>query len=111
MKNFIKKAYPFIYGIFGNLGFICFIDIFLDFDYKISEHPYSYPFCLIAGSISLIICIVVFCLDITAFIEEEQKLHRLLYEIDLTIASFTGSCIMWLILWETVSEFIQHKGW
>lgn len=111
MKNVFKMAYPFIYGLFGSLGFICFTDIFLDLDYKTTEHPYSHPFCLIAGSISLIICVSVFCFDITAFTEEKQKLHHILYEIVVTIASFIGSYIMWLILWEAVSEFIRQKGW
>ncbi|MDE6677920.1 MAG: hypothetical protein K2K02_02665 [Ruminococcus sp.] len=60
MMNKIRKIYPFIYGIFGSLGFICCTNIFLDFDYKISEHPYAHPFSLIAGSLSLIICICLF---------------------------------------------------
>lgn len=111
MQNKLKKAYPFIYGIFGSLGLICCAGVFLDFDYKISEHPYSHPFCVAAGSISLIVCLTVFCLDIIAFIDEDKKLRRLFIEFVITVSSFFGFAFIWSGLWTAVSEFIKYKGW
>ncbi len=107
----LNKIYPMVYGIFGSLGLLCCANIFLDFDYKISEHPYAHPFCLIAGSLSLIICMAVFCLDILAFIDEDKKLRHLLREITITVCSFFVFSVVWSGLWNAVSEFIQYKGW
>lgn len=106
-----NKIYPLIYGVFGSLGFICCMNILLDFDYKVSAHPYAHPFCLIAGSLSLIICMAVFCLDITSFINEKRKLCRLLRTICIALISFIGFAFMWSGLWTAVSEFIKYKGW
>lgn len=110
MRN-IKKIYPLIYGVFGSLGFICCINILLDFDYKVSAHPYSHPFCLIAGSLSLIICMAVFCLDITSFINDERKLRRILKGLLITVVSFVICFFAWGGIWQLVSEFISKKGW
>lgn len=107
----LNKIYPLVYGIFGSLGFICCMSIFLDIDYRISEHPYAHPFCLIAGSLSLIICMAVFCLDMLAFIDEDKKIRRILRTVVITVISFIASAFMWLELWNVVSEFIKYKGW
>ncbi len=110
MKS-LNKIYPLIYGIFGSLGLLCCANIFLDIDYRISEHPYAHPFCLIAGSLSLIVCMAVFCLDISAFIDEDKKLRRMLQTVFITVISFIASAFMWSELWNAVSEFIKYKGW
>ena len=110
MRN-IKKLYPLIYGIFGSLGLICYIDVFYVLDYRTSEHPYAHPFCVVAGSISMIVCIAVFCLDIVTFIDENKKLRRLFYEFIITLISFFGFIFIWSGLWNAVSEFIAYKGW
>ncbi|MDE5557973.1 MAG: hypothetical protein K2J32_09865 [Ruminococcus sp.] len=110
MKS-LNKIYPLIYGVFGSLGFICYINILLDFDYKVSAHPYAHPFCLIAGSFSLIICMAVFCLDITSFINDERKLRRILKGVLITVVSFVICFFAWNGLWQLVSEFISKKGW
>ncbi|MDE6500946.1 MAG: hypothetical protein K2L10_02535 [Ruminococcus sp.] len=109
MMNKIRKIYPFIYGIFGSLGFLCCTNIFLDFDYKISEHPYAHPFSLIAGSLSLIICVAVFCLDIVSLIKEERKFRYILKTLLITVISFFIDTFIWSGLWRFVSDFI--KGW
>ncbi len=111
MLNKLKNIYPFFYGAFGSLGLICCTNIFLDFDYKISEHPYAHPFCLIAGSLSLIICMAVFCLDIMSFIDEERKLRRLLRTIYITLILFIGFAGMWSRMLTVVSAFIKYMGW
>ncbi|MDE7098701.1 MAG: hypothetical protein K2O60_06105, partial [Ruminococcus sp.] len=103
--------YPFIYGIFGSLGLICFINVFCVFDYRISEHPYAHPFCIIAGSLSLLVCLAIFVLDIVAFIDENKKIRRLLIEFIITLISFFGFIFVWSGLWNAVSEFIKYKGW
>lgn len=110
MKS-LNKIYPLIYGVFGSLGFICCINILLDFDYKVSAHPYAHPFCVITGSLSLIICMAVFCFDITSFIDEARKLRRFLRTIIITLISFIGFAVMWSEMWTAVSEFIKYKGW
>ncbi|MDE6540155.1 MAG: hypothetical protein K2K66_08180 [Ruminococcus sp.] len=110
MKS-LNKIYPLIYGVFGSLGFICCINILLDFDYKVSAHPYAHPFCLIAGSLSLIICMAVFCFDITSFINDERKLRRILKGVLITAVSFVICIFAWNGLWQLVSEFISKKGW
>ena len=109
MLNKLSKIYPFIYGVFGSLGFICCINILLDFDYKVSAHPYAHPFCVVAGSLSLIICMAVFCLDITSFINEERNFRRILKELLITVISFFICIFAWNGLWQLVSDFI--KGW
>lgn len=111
MKTFIKRTYPMIYGIFGSLGLLCCTSIFLDLDYKVSAHPYSHPFCVVAGSISLIVCLAVFCLDIVAFMDKDKKLRRLFTEFMITLVSFFGFIFIWLGMWNAVSEFIAYKGW
>lgn len=111
MLSKLNKTCPFIYGIFGSLGLLCCTSIFLDFDYKASAHPYAHPFCIIAGSISLIVCLAVFCLDIVTFMNENKKLRRLFTEFAITIISFFGFIFIWSELWELVSEFIAYKGW
>ena len=110
MKS-LNKIYPLIYGVFGSLGFICCINILLDFDYKVSAHPYAHPFCLIAGSLSLIICMAVFCFDITSFINDERKLRRILKGLLIAVVSFVICFFAWNGLWQLVSEFISKKGW
>ena len=110
MKS-LNKIYPLIYGVFGSLGFICCINILLDFDYKVSAHPYAHPFCLITGSLSLIICMAVFCLDITSFINDEIKLRRILKGLLITVVSFVICFFAWNGLWQLVREFISKKGW
>lgn len=107
----MKKIYPFIYGIFGSLGLICFINVFCVLDYRISEHPYAHPFCIIAGSLSLLVCLAVFGMDIVAFIGENKKIRRLLIEFIITLSSFFGFIFVWSGLWNAVSEFIKYKGW
>ena len=111
MKTFIKRTYLMIYGIFGSLGLICYANVFCVLDYKISEHPYAYQFCVVAGSLSLLICLAVFCMDIVAFINEEKKLRRLFTEFAITIISFFGFIFIWSGLWNAVSEFIKYNGW
>ena len=110
MKS-LNKIYPLIYGVFGSLGFICCANIFLDLDYKVSAHPYAHPFCVIAGSLSLIICMAVFCLDVTAFIDNERKIRRFLRTVGITLISFIVCVFMWSELWSAVSRFLQYRGW
>ncbi|MDE6035065.1 MAG: hypothetical protein K2G36_04065 [Ruminococcus sp.] len=109
MLNKLSKIYPFIYGIFGSLCFLCCINILLDLDYKVSAHPYAHPFCMVAGSLSLIICIAVFCLDIVSFIKEERKFRYILKSCSITAVSFFIDTFIWSGLWRFVSDFI--KGW
>lgn len=109
--NKIKKIYPFLYGAFGSLGLLCYISVFCVLDYRPSDHPYAHPFCVIAGSLSLIICITVFCLDIAAYISEEKKLRRFFIELAITAASFFVFIVIWSGLWEAVSSFLKYMGW
>ncbi|MDE5584294.1 MAG: hypothetical protein K2J08_11410 [Ruminococcus sp.] len=111
MLNKIRKIYPFIYGIFGSLGLICYIHVFCVWDYRQSEHPYAHPFSIIAGSISLILCIAVFCFDIVSFMTEDKKIRRLLTEFMITVISFFGGIFVWAELWNAVSEFIRYIEW
>ena len=110
MKIF-NKIYPLIYGVFGSLGFLCCINIFMDLDYKVSAHPYSHPFCVVAGSLSLIICMAVFCLDITSFMDNERKFRRILKGMSITAVSFVICFFAWNGLWKFVSGFISKNGW
>ena len=109
MLNKLSKIYPFIYGVFGSLGFLCYVSVFCVWHYIPSEHPYAHPFCVVAGSLSLIICIAVFCLDIVSFIDEERKILRILKELLITAVSFFICIFAWNGLWRFVSDFI--KGW
>lgn len=111
MKKLIRKIYPAMYGIFGSLGLLCCANIFLDLDYKISEHPYAHPFCIIAGIISLVICMTVFCFDVILLTDEEKKLRQLFTEFAIIVISFSGFLFIWSGLWEIVSKFIAYMGW
>ncbi|MDE6092167.1 MAG: hypothetical protein K2G14_03630 [Ruminococcus sp.] len=111
MLNKLRKIYPIIYGIFGSLGFLCYVNVFCVLDYRPSEHPYAHPFSVIAGSISLLVCLAVFGLDIVAFIDENKKIRRLLIEFVITLISFFGFIFIWSGLWNAVSAFIKYKGW
>ncbi len=107
----LNKIYPLIYGAFGSLGFICFVNVFCVLDYRPSEHPYAHPFCVIAGIISLLICIAAFSLDIAKFIGEERKLRRLLITIAVTVVSFFAFTFIWSIMWDAVSNFVKWMRW
>lgn len=107
----IQKVYPFLYGIFGSLGLLCYANVFCVLYYKISEHPYAHPFCVVAGSLSLIICLAVFCMDIVSLMGEEKKLRRLLTEFLITLVSFVGFIFIWSGLWKFVSNFIMYWEW
>lgn len=111
MLSKLNKTCPFIYGIFGSLGLICYANVYCVLYYKVSEHPYAHPFCVVAGSLSLIICLAVFCMDIVAFINEDKKLRRLFTEFAITIISFFSFIFIWSVLWNAVSEFIKYNGW
>ncbi|MDE6833551.1 MAG: hypothetical protein K2J39_04805, partial [Ruminococcus sp.] len=91
--------------------FLCYATVFCDIFYKPSEHPYEYPFCVIAGSLSLIICVAVFCLDITSFIDDKRKLRCILKGLSITVVSFVICFFVWDGLWQSVSGFISKKGW
>ena len=101
-----KNIYPLVYGIFGSLGLVCYVNVFCMFNYKPSEHPYSHPFCIIAGSISLILCIIAFFFDINVFIHEEKKIRRLFTEFVITVISFLVFILVWKLLYISVSNFI-----
>ncbi|MBP3380243.1 MAG: hypothetical protein J6K77_05230 [Ruminococcus sp.] len=110
MKTLYKMS-PLIYGAFGSLGLLCYVKVFCMLDYRPSEHPYAHPFCLIAGIISLIICVVVFWLDIAKFIDEERKLRRLLITASITVISFIVFIFIWSWMWEAASKFIKYMKW
>lgn len=107
----LNKIYPLFYGVFGSLGLLCCANIFLDLDYKISEHPYAHPFCIIAGIISLVICVAVFCSDVILLTDEEKKLRKLFTEFAITVISFLIFLFIWSELWKIVSRFIAYEGW
>ena len=71
-KNYLCSV---IYGIFGSLGVICFINFVMmtAIDFKRENYPYSYPFCIMGGFLSLIICIATFCANINFLSDTERK--------------------------------------
>ena len=60
--NLISAIFGAAYGIFGALGFFCLANWFpmaLFGEYR--KYPNLYPFCIIAGTVSLVLCIGLLC--------------------------------------------------
>lgn len=105
-SGLIRYISPLVYIVSGSLGFYSFISVFCVLDYKPPEHPYSHPFFVIAGSISLILCIVAFMLDIYVYSREVKKLRRFVFEFLGTLVLFVTFLFVWGLLDGFVSEQI-----
>lgn len=102
----LRYVSPLIYIIFGSLGLYSYISVFCLFDYQPSKHPYSHPFFVIAGSISLILCIAAFALDIIVYSREEKKLRRFAAEVSVTLCMF----VVFMFVWGTLEEWFSGLG-
>ena len=109
-KNYLCSI---IYGIFGSLGFICLVNFVMmtAIDFKSENHPYSYPFCIIAGFLSLIICIAAFCANINFLSDTERKAKTILKEFAFALIIFIACIFLWNGLWSAVSGFLKFMEW
>ena len=60
--NLISAIFGAAYGIFGALGFFCLANWFpMAIFGERHRYPDLYPFCIIAGTVSLVLCIGLLC--------------------------------------------------
>lgn len=98
-----KKIYSPIYGIFGSLGFICFLEwmIMVTF-HETSKYPNRYPMCIAFGILSLIICIITFICNIETLMKEKNRIKYILLELLFTVIIF----ILFFFIFSFIDENI-----
>lgn len=105
-KNYLCAV---MYGIFGSLFFVCFIIAVAN---GIGgNHPYSEPFSHIAGIISVIVCLTVFCCNINMLSKEKRKGKIIFYELLIICMTFLFGIILWKFAEIGVSKFLVFMGW
>lgn len=109
-RNYICSL---IYGIFGSLGLVCLTNFVMmtAIDFKHENYPYSYPFCIVGGFLSLIICIVAFCANINFLSDTERKSKTILKELVFAMITFIACIFLWNALWSVASGFLNFMEW
>ncbi len=105
--NKINKNYicAIVYGLFGSLGFICFIFCLGMAAFNDShKYPYLTPFSISAGLFSAIACISAFAYNIQFLSKEKNKLKTIFKEIIIIIPVF----ILFIYIWGYLIEFIGN---
>lgn len=106
-KNFIFYVYSAMLGIFGALGFYCLIMFWaIGALGEAGESPIAYPFSVLAGLLSLHICIGIFVLYAANF-KYMQKRFQVIFHLLTVLAVFVGGVFMWSFLHSVVSSIIR----
>ena len=105
-----------IYGIFGSLGLYCFFNyMVMSVFHEKSRYPHFAPFCVLAGTVSLCICIVSLAGHIICLTRGENKSGKAIalrigITAGLTLLFFLLSGFLWEPLRTAVSQLIKQTG-
>lgn len=101
------------YGVFGSLGFLCLVNFVLmtGIDFRKEQYPYSYPFCIVSGILSLCICAGAFIANVKFLEGEDKKTKTILKETAVAIVTFITGFFAWCGLWSLAGSFIEFMGW
>jgi len=106
-KNYIFYVYSAMLGIFGALGFYCVIMfIAIGVFNEASRSPIAYPFSVLAGFMSLFICIGIVTVYAKNF-KHLRKRFQVILHLLTVIAVFVGGVFMWSFLHTVISEIIR----
>ena len=86
-KNFIFYIYSLILGMFGGLGFYCFINFAFS---NASRHPISYPAYLSLGFLALLVCFLFIGLYSSYYSYMEKKLQTILHLLTVVAGFVIG---------------------
>lgn len=108
-NKIIGGVFGSIYGTFGSLGFFCLINWYAMAVFgEQRRYPNFYPFCIVFGAFSLVVCIGAFGGNIIYLIEKKGKkgtLRRtLIIEITATVLFFISGLFIFNLLYGLVSS-------
>ena len=106
-KNYIFYVYSAMLGIFGALGFYCAIMfIAINAFNEAGRSPIAYPFSVLAGFMSLFICIGIVTVYAKNF-KHLRKRFQLVFHLLTVIAVFVSGVFMWSFLHSLISSIIR----
>lgn len=106
-KNFIFYIYSVMLGVFGALGFYCAIMFMAITAFnEAGRSPIAYPFSVLAGFASLLICIGIFTAYVANFKFMRKRIQVILHLLIL-LAVFIGGVFTWSFLHTVISEIIR----
>ena len=86
-KNFIFYLYSLLLGMFGGLGFYCFINFAFS---NASRHPISYPAYLSLGFLALLVCFLFIGLYCSYYSYMKKKLQTILHFLTVVVGFVIG---------------------
>ncbi|MBR4063199.1 MAG: hypothetical protein IKK01_09045 [Clostridia bacterium] len=86
-KNCIFYIYSLLLGMFGGLGFYCFINFIFS---NASEHPISYPAYLSLGFLALLVCFLFIGLYCSYYSYIKKKLQAILHLLTVVAGFVIG---------------------
>ena len=86
-KNFIFYIYGLLLGMFGGLGFYCFINFAFS---NASRHPISYPAYLSLGFFALLVCFLFIGLYCSYYSYMKKKLQTILHFLTVVVGFVIG---------------------
>ena len=86
-KNFIFYIYSLLLGMFGGLGFYCFINFAFS---NASRHPISYPAYLSLGFLALLVCFLFIGLYSSYYSYMKKKLQTILHFLTVVVGFVIG---------------------
>ena len=106
-KNYIFYVYSATLGIFGALGFYCAIMfIAINAFNEAGRSPIAYPFSVLAGFLSLLICFGIVTVYAKNF-KFLRKRFQLVFHLLIALAVFVSGVFMWSFLHTVISEIIR----
>ena len=84
------------YSLFGSLGLLCFLDWFAMAAFHERHHyPYRYPFSVMTGLLSLLLCFATFAVNIILLSDfKTKRVKTVTIEVLLTIITFVPCFII-----------------
>lgn len=106
-KNYIFYVYSAMLGIFGALGSYCAIMfIAINAFNEAGRSPIAYPFSVLAGFLSLLICFGIVTVYAKNF-KHLRKRFQVILHLLTVLAVFVGGVFMWSFLHTVISEIIR----
>ena len=106
-KNFIFYIYSAMLGVFGALGFYCAIMfIAINAFNEAGRSPIAYPFSVLAGFASFLICIGIVTAYVANFKFMRKRIQVILHLLTV-FAVFIGGVFTWSFLHTVISEIIR----
>lgn len=106
-KNFIFYIYSAMLGVFGALGFYCAIMFMAITAFnEAGRSPIAYPFSVLAGFLSLFICIGIIA-AYAHYFKYLRKRFQVVLHLLTVLAVFIGGVFTWSFLHTVISEIIR----